>query len=179
MRQLFSQLMGRAAVLGGIALVAVGLSGVLAAGAGAVFGRSWVAGDPPTVHYSASRCAEFLEYEPHAGSCELAATEHHYGEIVDYRIAAGLVGTLVLGGCALLKRRRWLLFRTDRLPVAFDATVASVLFGTAAAWLIGYGLDQQRLGYAGVGLYLSGGIVALVAAAAASFQFVRVSQRLR
>jgi len=175
MRELLGQLVGRCAVLVGIGLVAVGLSGVLAAGAGAVVGRSWVAGDPPTVHYSASRCAEFLEYEPHAGSCELAATEHHFGEIVDYRIAAGLVGASLLGGCALLTRRRWRLFRTDRLPVAFDATVASVLFGVAAAWLIAYGLDQQRLGYQGVGFYLSGGVVAFAAAVLASFRFVRVT----
>ncbi len=67
------------------------------------------------------------------------------------------------------------MFGTDRLPVAFDATIASVLFGVAAAWLIGYGLDQQRLGYAGAGFYLSGGVVAFAAAALASARFVRVA----
>jgi hypothetical protein len=166
-------------VLGGIGLVAVGLSGVLAAGAGITFGKSWVAGDPPSVHYSASRCADFLEYAPHARSCELAATEHHFGEIVDYRIAAGLLGALVLGTCALLIRRRRRLFRVDRLPLAFDATVAAILFGAAATFLVGYGLDQQRLGYQGAGFYLSGGVVALAAATLASVRFVRVTLAVR
>jgi hypothetical protein len=175
MRELLPQLFGRFVVLGGIGLVAVGLSGVLAAGGGMAFGKSWVAGDPPSVHYSASRCADFSEYAPHARSCEVAATEHHFVEVVDFRIAAGLVGAFVLGACALLARRRSRLLRSDRLPLAFDATVAAVLFGAAALWLLGYGIDQQRLGYHGAGMYLSGGVVALVATAIASFRFARIT----
>ena len=170
---------GRFVVLGAVGLVAIGMSGVLAAAAGTAVGKSWVAGDPPSVRYSAARCADFLEYEPHARSCELAATEHHFVEVVDYRIAAGLVGAFTLGACVLLSRRRPSLFRSDRLPVAFDATVAAILFGAAAAWLLGYGLDQQRLGYDGAGLYLSGGVVALAATALAGSRFVRITSAAR
>jgi hypothetical protein len=173
MREPLCQLVGRFAVLAGVCLVAVGLSGVLAAGAGMALGKPWVAGDPPSVHYSTSRCADFLEYEPHARSCELAATEHHFGEIVTYRIAFGLMGAFILVACAVLARHRSRLLRTDRLPVAFDSTVAAVLFGAAAVWLIGYGIDQQRLGYHGAGFYLSGGAVSFAAAALASVRFVR------
>src|SRR4051812_29866084 len=135
MRELLRQLFGRAVVLGAIGLVAVGFSGVVAAAAGSAMGASWVAGDPPSVHYSAARCADFREYAPHAATCEQAATVHHLQEVVDYRIAAGLVGAAVLAACAYVRRRspRWL--STDRLPVAFDATVAAVVFGAAALWL--------------------------------------------
>ena len=175
MRELLGQLFGRFVVLGGIGLAAVGLSGVLAAGAGLAFGKSWVAGDPPGVHYSAWRCTQFSEYAPHARSCQVAATEHHFVEVVDYRIVAGLLGAVVLGACALLARRGSRPLRSDRLPVAFDATVAAVVFGAAAAWLLGYGFDQQRLGYHGAGFYVSGGVVALAATATACIRFARIT----
>jgi hypothetical protein len=174
MRELIRQLLGRAVVLGAVGLVAVGCSGVVAAAAGSVFGASWVAGDPPSVHYSAARCADFFEYAPHARSCEQAATAHHLDEVVDYRVAAGLVGAVVLVTCAYFTRRssRW--FRTDKLPVAFDATVAAVVFGAAALWLVGYSIDQTLLEYRGAGFYLSGGVVALVATGLAAMRFARV-----
>jgi hypothetical protein len=171
------QLFGRCLVLGALGLVAVGVSGLVAAAAGRAFGESWVAGDPPTVHYSAADCADYMEYAPRARSCEQAATVHHFSEVVDYRVAAGLVGALVFGACAVGSRRRERWFRIDRLPPAFDATVAAVLFGAAGVWLSGYGIDQQVLGYRGAGLYLSGAVVALVGAALASIRFARISLR--
>ncbi len=110
---------------------------------------------------------------PHARSCEQAATVHHLGEVVDYRIAAGLLGVIILSACVYLTRRgsRWL--RTERLPLAFDATIATVCFGTAALWLVGFGIDQSVLGYHGAGFYLTGGIVAAVATALAATRFTR------
>lgn len=173
MRDLLRQLFGRTVVLGAVGLVAVGLSGVLAAVAGRVFGASWVAGDPPAVRYSATRCRDFLEYVPRARSCEQAATVHHFAEVVDYRIAAGLVGAFILAACTYLMRRssRWL--QTDELPVAFDATIATVLFAAGGLWLIGYGMDQTVLGYRGAGFYLTGGVVAAVFTVVAANRFVR------
>src|SRR4051794_31678073 len=144
------------------------MSGVVAAIGGGLFGESWVSGDPPSVRYSPARCADFLEYAPHARSCETAATLHHYSEVIDYRIAAGVVGLAILWACRRLARRGWQLFRSNRLPTAFDETIAVALFGVAAVYLIGYGIDQQRLGYQGAGFYLSAGVVALVAAAFAA-----------
>jgi hypothetical protein len=179
MRELGAQVLGRCIALGAIGLIAIGLSGLVAAGAGKLFGESWVAGDPPSVHYSAASCADYMEYAPRARSCEQAATVHHFSEVVDYRVAAGLVGGLVLGASAYFSRRRARWFRTDRLPAAFDATVAAVLFGAAGLWLSGFGIDQQVLGYRGAGFYLSGAVVALVAAAVASTRFARISLRER
>jgi hypothetical protein len=175
LRELGRQLFGRCLVLGALGLVAIGVSGGVAAAAGRVFGEAWVAGDPPTVHYTAADCADYMEYAPRAHSCEQAATVHHFSEVVDYRIAAGFVGAVVLGACAFFSRRRERLFRIDRLPRAFDATVAAVLFGAAGLWLSGYGIDQQVLGYRGAGFYISGAVVSLVAAALAGVRFARVT----
>lgn len=178
MRTVLGQVAGRAVLLGAIALVAVGISGGVAAAMGALFGHSFVAGDEPGVRYSAARCADFFEYEPHAHTCEQAATEHHYGEVVSYRVAAGLFGALVLGACAFLRRRPEL-FRTDRLPVAFDETVAALCFGGAAAFLLGNGLDRAIVGHDGAGMFLSGGVVAAIAAALAGMRFLqRVNEGL-
>src|SRR5215217_2487440 len=54
---------------------------------GRLYGPGFVAGDLPGVTYTRERCAEFLEYFPHAGGCEQAATLHHWGEVVEYRVA--------------------------------------------------------------------------------------------
>jgi hypothetical protein len=173
MRNFLLQLAGRAVVLSAIGLVAVGLSGGVAAAFGGVAGASFVAGDPPGATYSGARCAEFHEYVPHATSCEQAATEHHFGEVVLYRVAAGIAGLAAVCACALLRRRRPALFATDRLPRGFDDTVAATAFGLAGVALAAYGADQAVLGHNGAGAWLSGGIVAIIAAAAYSVRFVR------
>jgi hypothetical protein len=172
-RNLVRQLVGRALVLGSIGLIAVGASGLVAAIGGWTLGRSWVAGDPPSVHYSSARCSDFREYAPGARTCEQAATSHHFGEVVNYRLLAGIVGVALLIVCVACTKRGWHLFRTDRLPIAFDATIAATIFTILGIGLVGYGVDQQALGYAGAGAYLSAGLVAIIAAAISAWQFAR------
>src|SRR5262249_28105383 len=159
MRACLQQLIGRAVLLGSLAAVAVGMSGLLAWGLGAVSSDRYVAGDQSGVTYSAARCTEFFEYAPGAHSCEEAATQHQFGEVVQYRGAAGVLG---LFGCALffVARRRWPAWtRTDALPHAFTATVATVAFGVAAAGLLGLAVHARLIDQtAGSGAYLSGGI---------------------
>ena len=162
-----------ALVLGAIALVAVGLSGGVAAAFGATLGTSFVSGDPPGTSYSRARCAEFHEYAPHTDTCERAATEHHYTEVVDYRLAAGVVGVGILATAAAVRRRRPHWLTADALPVAFDDTVATVAFALTAAGLLGNGIDQLLLGRNGAGFWLSGGIVAAAAAVWFASRFVR------
>ena len=173
MRGLLVQLIGRAIVLGAIALVAIGISGGVAAVFGMTAGKGFVAGDPPSVIYSAARCADFVEYAPHAHSCEQAATEHHYEEVVGYRMAAGVLGFLVLGATSLVRRRRPELFTSDRLPVAFDDTVAATAFAVVGFGLLATGVDQVALGNRGAGGWLSGGVVAVLAAIAFGTRFLR------
>ncbi len=175
MRHLLGQVIGRFVILGALAMIAVGLSGVVATGAGAAFGEAFVAGDPPSVHYSTTACTDFLEYVPRAATCEQAATEHHFTEVVWYRVIVGVLGGLALAACLLLRRRRPHLLRADLLPVAFAETVAAVAFGLAAIGLVAYGVDQVALGYHGAGFFLSGGVIAMAAACAAAVRFARVT----
>ncbi len=161
-----------------IGLLAIGVSGLIAWGMGAALGRAFVAGDAPGVTYTSSRCAELLEYARAARTCEAAAVSHHYGEVVTYRLAAGVLGLLVLAGYLIVRRR--LGGRRGRgrergaepvspepvaLPDGFVATVGTVAFGLAGLGLLVLGASQLALGPdAGAGAWLSGGIVALAVA---------------
>jgi hypothetical protein len=136
--------LARAAVLlGAVGLVAIGASGALAELLGRLFGPAFVAGDLPGITYTTQRCTEYLEYFPDAGSCAQAAALHHWGEVVEYRVAVGVVGAFVLGGFLLWRRRP---DRQDQrylgiLPDGFSATVATSLYGVAAAALAVLSLD--------------------------------------
>jgi hypothetical protein len=164
-RTLLRELASAAAWLAAVGLIAIGASGLLSAGLGAAFGQSFVAGDPAGVTYTADRCAEFLEYAPGAATCGAAATTHHYGEIVDYRIAAGILGLILLAAYLLARRRH--LTETPHLPAAFIATVGASVFGLAGAAFLALSANLLVLGErAGVGQYLSGGIVSALVASA-------------
>jgi hypothetical protein len=163
-----AELARTAVLLGTVGLVAIGASGALAELLGRLFGPAFVAGDLPGVTYTAQRCAEFLEYFPDAGSCAQAAALHHWGEVVEYRVAVGVLGLLVLGGFLLW--RRW----PDRqdppylgvLPDGFSAMVATSLYGVAAAALALLSLDSLLVADGdGIGQWLSAAIVASAMAA--------------
>jgi hypothetical protein len=163
-RTLLRELATAFAWLAAVGLIAIGTSGVLSAAFGAAFGQDFVAGDRPGVSYSAARCEDFHEYAPGAATCHEAATIHHDGEIVDYRIAAGVLG-LGLLAAYLFARRRYLT-ETPHLPAAFTATIGTSVFALAAAALLGISMELLLLGDpSGVGQYLSGGIVSAVVAA--------------
>jgi hypothetical protein len=159
--------------LGAVGLVTVGASGAVAAALGAIGGKAFVSGDPPGVTYSAARCAEFHEYVPSARTCEQAATVHHFGEVVGYRLAAGVLGLVVIGVLAIAGRRHAHLLDQDRLPVAFEDSIGAVCSGAAAVGVGGYGLDQIALGNNGAGFWISGGIVAVVAGSAFAIRWSR------
>jgi hypothetical protein len=152
-----------------VGLIAVGLSGLLALALSGAFGRDFVAGDAPGVTYTAARCADYFEYEPGAGSCNDAAVQHHFGEIVDYRLMAGVLGLVGLGAAFALSRRRKA--TRTHLPATFTPTVGASIFGAAAL-----GLLALSGGSAGqMGANLSG---ALIAAAVAAFYALRLSRLL-
>jgi hypothetical protein len=165
-RAVLAELVRTGTLLGAVALVAIGVSGALAELLGRAFGAAFVAGDVPGSTYTAERCADFMEYFPHARSCLEAAALHHWGEVVEYRVAAGVLGLLVLGGYRLWRRRGREAGYLGVLPDAFAATVATSLYGVAAAVLLLETLNGFVLGRdAGSGQYLSAAIVALVMAA--------------
>jgi hypothetical protein len=156
-----------------VGLLAIALGGGVAAIFGSGFGRTFVAGDPPGTSYTAARCADFFEYSPGATSCEQAATWHHFSEVVWYRLFAGVLG-LVLGGAYLVGRR---LRRTGTqvLPPGFEVTVGTAMYGAAAIYLLGISFNAAMTHQtAGVGQWLSGGVVAAALAATYGFVLYRV-----
>jgi hypothetical protein len=172
-----AELVRSAVLLGGVGLVAIGVSGLVAELLGRLFGAGFVAGDLPGVSYTPQRCAEFLEYFPDAGGCEQAAALHHWGEVVEYRVAVGVLGLLVLG--ALLLWRRGQGGRPPEylgvLPDGFGATVATSLYGVAAAVLGLEGLDALRVaGGDGAGQWLSAAVVAAAMAVGYGVALYRV-----
>lgn len=170
-------------VLGVIGMLAIGASGAVAAGMGALWGKAFVSGDASGVTYTAARCADLREYAPSASSCQAAAVQHHYGEIVDYRLAAGVLGLLALGGLIGVDRlaaRRRRAHGADGptlrfIPAAFTPTVGAALFGAAGALLgaDGLALLAQGRGH-GAGAQLSAAIVAAPLALVFAVRLVRV-----
>ena len=155
-------------LLAAIGLVAIGVSGAVAAVMGAAFGQPFVAGDAPGVIYTADRCADFLRFHPEAGDCAGAAVAHHYDEVVWMRIETGVLGLLALGGWWLLRRRYPAGTGSRRLPRTFVPTATAALFGVAAIVLVGVGGMQTLFGANSGGAWLSGGIVSTVVFTVAS-----------
>jgi hypothetical protein len=164
-------------LLGSTGLAAVGLSGVLAWALQAVAGARFVAGDTNGVTYTTARCADFLEYYPHAGSCSAAAALHHADEVVMYRVLAGVLG--LVGLLAYLWWGRSGTGHQRVLPAVTVPAVAAAAFLLAAVALLlsslGLALGERVHGeaWSGIGSPLSGGVVSLVAAVLAGLLVLR------
>ena len=161
-----------AVALVAIGLLAIGVNGVLAAGADAAFGDRFVAGDLPGITYTAARCAELREYAPAATSCAAAAAAHHTTEVIWYRIAAGVVGFVLLAAWWWKWRRRGAYPRSGVLAVVGAAT-----FGLGAAALGALALDAlaQDPGRAGAGQWLTASLVAAIVAVGFGARVLRSS----
>lgn len=146
-------------LLGGVGSIAVGISGLLAEAMRAIWGASFVSGDINGITHTASRCAQFIGFFP-GRSCADAAALHHAGEVVDYRVALGVLGLLILGAFTLARRT---LLRGPRWGVAVGPAIllSLALFGLAAMGLGGLSLLQLAFqGFRGIGENISAGIVA-------------------
>lgn len=141
-----------------LGLVAVGVSGLVAEGMGRIWGADFVSGDLPGASYTPARCSDFAEYFP-GRDCLTAAALHHWGEVVDYRVAAGVVGLLLLLLYRFLPRRR-------PLPDGAAAALGAILFLAAAAVLSLDSLNAATQGAHGMGASLSAALVAGVAGVA-------------
>lgn len=151
------------ALLGGIGLSAIGASGAVAAAMGGAFGKSFVAADGNGITYTAQRCAQYERFYPNAGSCTRAALADHFDEIVFYRLAAGVLGLLTLGGWWLARRRLHEQLRTNALPAILTETAGAAVFGLAALILLFEGTAGADVSGSQGGL-LSGGLVAMLVA---------------
>jgi hypothetical protein len=158
----------------GIALLAIGASGVVAAGLGSAFGKDFVAGDGPGVTYTPERCADFFEDHPAAVDCTAAAVAYHYDQVVYSRLDAGAVGAVILAAWAMIRRRYPFGAGFAVLPAGFTPTVGTALFGAAGLVLGGLGLSGLLAADTnGAGSHLSSGMVALAVATAFGWWMLR------
>lgn len=144
----------RAAILlGGLGLVAVGLSGGVVAAMNAVFGQRFVGG---ATAFGTGR----------AGIGEIAQ------DSVVLRALAGAVGVLVLAGYAVFARDRE---PAVVLPDGLVDTLGAAAFAAAAVTLTGASIDQAVTagGSSGVGFFLNGALVSLAGAVAFSVRATR------
>jgi hypothetical protein len=147
-----------------VGFVSIGVSGVVAAGMQAAFGAGFLAGDFPGVTYTPDRCADLKEYAPSGATCEEAAALHHSDETVTYRLAAGVLGLLLLG--VWFAARRQGTGPGGGLPAGMVPAAGAALFGVVGLALLAQGLELLALGPGtGAGADLSAGIVSLVVAA--------------
>lgn len=141
--QLVTATIWLAARLTGIGLVAVGLSGALSAAVAAVAGRSFVFGAPQGVSFPAAACAHWLSVQPTATTCAQAGSLENASDIVGLRLAAGVLGVLLL--LALLGIHRLGRRPVDVLPSGFAATVGATVFGCAAVVLFSLGVSDSAV----------------------------------
>jgi hypothetical protein len=146
-RTLLAQFVGAAWWFGAIGLLTIGLSGLLAFAPAVAWGKGAIAPDAPTEHLGAARCAYLLEYYPQPnGACHAASIAHHYGEVITYRLAAGVVGAVALGAWMVVGRGRLRPLQrlrplTSTPPPIVMAAVGVTTFGLASIWLVGLGVD--------------------------------------
>ena len=171
--QLLRGLLGPAAALIGIGLLAIGLSGVVAAIMVAAGGKVFAFADKFGTSYSAGDCAHWLGQHPGAGTCAKAALAENVSDGLLQRSAAGVVGLIVLAATTYLAHRRGTsLWTLATRPLT--AVVGVTAFGVAALILLALGgnavqLDNGR----GAGQWFSAGGVAAFAAAAFAVVAVR------
>jgi hypothetical protein len=165
-----------------LGLVVIGVSGLVSWAIVALAGPGFLAGDVNGVTYTAARCADFLGFFPEAGSCAAAAAMHHSDEIVSERLAAGILGLLLLLVWLLVRRIRGAvpIAREDRRMLLVASAVAYLGVGlVGVGWgVLGVLLDLTRgLAIAGVGVRLSDGAIALLAGAVVVILLVRFARR--
>jgi hypothetical protein len=147
-----------------VGLLSIGASGLVAGAMSYAWGNDFVAGDLPWVTYTAERCTELQHGSPTTVDCREAAAIDHAEEVIGYRIAAGVLGLLLLLGWAVWLRREPQ--PDDALPPGLVSAAATAMFVAAGLGLGAIGVNLLVISpSAGPGAYLSAAIVSLVVAA--------------
>lgn len=163
-----------ALLLGAIGAIAVGISGVLAGIFKLVAGSRALIDVQPGHLLSASDCARWMALDPHAPTCRDAAISDWVGEVVGYRLGAGVLGLLALAAFLLLRRRGQLRNTWSLLPPVVSDAVATTLFSVAAIYLVAMSIDTVVVSHGtGYGQWLTATPVALAAAAIFAIRLVR------
>lgn len=137
---LVAETLRAALLLGGVGLVAVGISGGIAAVLNAVLGERFVGG-PTVVGVGQSSIAESAQ------------------DAVVLRVLAGVIGLIALGVYLVCRR---LSGPSRVLPAGLVDALGAAAFAAATVVLTGTSIDQAAtFGANGVGFFLSGAVVAL------------------
>jgi len=153
-------LLTRVVRLGALAVLAAGLSGLLAEPVSWRTGMDFFTGDDRARvgELSVERCAELARIHRGQSTCAGALVEDHFGELVE----SGLLASLI-GGTLLLLLRRFSLPPHGRLEVVGEAlllTLAAVAFAVVAAGQLPDGLAGAAGLRPGAGRSLLQGVVA-------------------
>ena len=167
------QFVGSALLLGGIGAIAVGLSGATALLIRALSSARFLVRTPTPAVLTPSNCARWLgthEAVTSGPGCRNAAVSDWVGEVISYRLAAGVFGVLVVLLVVLIRRRRGLLL----LPPQVSDTIAAAAFSVAGVWLLAAGIGAIVVAHGdGAGQWISAAPVALVAGAVFALRLVR------
>lgn len=164
-------------LVGGVALVAYGVSAGISWVLAAIRGGTFVTAPFPPGSYTSSDCARWQAGDPSAHSCVAAMTADHVGDIVLQGFAAGIVGLLALMAFWSM-RRRW----QDRgtrtaLPVGSAEAVGAILAVLVSATGLAMALDIELVQQGqGAGQPLS---IAVAALGAAAFFAIRLYRTVR
>lgn len=132
---LVRQFVCTALLLLSVAAVVVGVSGVLSEAANLAWGNTSVAGVGSSHLFAASDCARWLGNDPGATSCRDAAVADWTGEVVVYRVVAGVGGLVGLGGLWLLR------VRVRLLPSIVLCTIGALGFGATVVGTLTAGIN--------------------------------------
>lgn len=164
-------------LIGGVALVAVGLSGAIARALAATRGGSFVTAPFPPGSYTRADCARWLAGDSGTHSCLTAMIADHVGDIVLQSYAGGIVGLLTLAAYRVM-RHRW----DDRatltaLPVGSAEAAGCILALLVAIGTLAAGVNTEMVqGGQGAGRQFS---LAIAALGAATFFAVRLYRAVR
>lgn len=130
-------------LIGGVALVALGVSGAVAWALAGVRGGTFLVAPFPAGSYTSADCAHWLAADPGAHSCLAAMMSDHVGDVILDSFAGGVVGLLVLAAHGWM-RRRW----QDRgtltaLPVGSAEAVGAILALLVAVITLGRGVNIE------------------------------------
>jgi hypothetical protein len=130
-------------LIGGVALVAVGVSGFVGWAMAGVRGGTFLIAPFPSGSYTSADCARWLAGDPGTHSCIAAMMSDHVGEVIMNSLAAGVLGLLVLAGHVWM-RRRW----QDRstltaLPIGSAEAAGAILALLAVAFFAARGVNVE------------------------------------
>lgn len=139
---LIRPVVGTSLFLGGVAGLAMGVSGLITAIMGYVAGSTFIVNISHHTYLSPSDCARWLSQNHSTHSCYQAALQDWSFEVVANRVVLGVLGLVALLVCLRLGRRWSARQLTFNLPRSSVDAVAFVTFVGVGVWLAGMGIES-------------------------------------